>query len=159
MTIGSFVVRPSRLVTGVATAILVLGLSAQTRADMSVGRNTAAAWGDGSIDAVNVNPLSSLTITKTRRHTVILVDASVTGIEPGATAEVHLSINGVLSGPVTYCPTTSETCSLHFHRPIDVDDTNLFTVGEPVTFQLLAFSFSGSIPGVQYGFSAHVVKK
>ena len=140
-------------------AVLAVGLAAQgARADMSLGRNSAAAGGEGSIDAGVVSELASVTISSVRRHTIILVDATVSEIDPLTDVEVYLAIDGVLSGPVTHCPMTAKECTLTFHRPIDADGP-LVTIGKPVTFKLLAYAPNGADAGVQYGFTAHAVKK
>jgi len=152
-------VRPVRFAVRLGMAALAIGLAAQgARADMSLGRNSAAADGYGSIDAGVVSELASVTISSVRRHTVILVDATVSGIDPLPDVEVHLVINGVLSGPVTRCPADAKECTLNFHRPIDADG-GLVTIGQPVTFKLMAYAPNGADPSVQYGFTAHAVKK
>jgi len=152
-------VRPVRLAVRLGMAALAIGLAAQVaRADMSLGRNSAAAHGDGSIDAGVVSDLASVTISSVRRHTIILVDATVSGIDPLTDVEVYLAINGGLSGPVTHCPMTAKECALSFHRPIDADSA-IVTIGKPVTFTLRAYSPNGADPSVQYGFTAHAVKK
>lgn len=141
-----------------AAALFAVGMSAHGAwADMSIGRNTAAVDADFvSINAGVITTLATATITKVRRHTVIVVNASVTGIDQGVDAQVYLSIDGVLSGPVTRCGATSSPCSLSFHRPIDAD---LRTIGAPITFELLAFSPNQSGSGVQVGFTAQVLRK
>jgi hypothetical protein len=140
-------------------AVLAIGLAAQwARADMSLGRNSVAADGNGPIDAGAVSELASVTVTAVRRHTIILVDATVSGIAPLTDVEVYLAVNGVLSGPVVHCPMTATKCALTFHRPIDADGP-IFTIGQPVTFKLLAYAPNAAVPSVQYGFTAHAVKK
>ena len=152
-------VRPTRLASRLGMAVLAVALAAQgARADMSLGRNSAAADGYGSIDAGVVKELASVTISSVRRHTIILVDATVSGIDPLPDVEVYLEFNGVLSGPVTHCPATAQDCTLNFHRPIDADGP-LVTIGKPVTFKLMAYAPNGAAPSVQYGFTAHAVKK
>jgi hypothetical protein len=151
--------RARRLVTGVGAALLALAASASGAwADMSIGKNTAAFDGDGvAMTQGDISTLATVTISKVRRHTVILVDATVSDIDQGVNAQVYLSIGGVLSGPVTECHPTAGECTLTFHRPIDVDE-NGPPIGEPMTFSLLAYT-PDSDPSVQVGFTAHVVKK
>lgn len=78
--------------------------------------------------------------------------------DPLTDVQVYLAINGVLSGPVTRCPMTAKECALTFHRPIDADGP-IVTIGKPVTFTLRAYAPNGAAPSVQYGFTAHAVKK
>ena len=152
-------VRPTRLASRLGMAVLAVALAAQgARADMSLGRNSAAADGYGSIDTGVIKELASVTISSVRRHTIILVDATVSGIDPLPDVEVYLEFNGVLSGPVTHCPATAQDCTLNFHRPIDADGP-LVTIGQPITFKLMAYAPNGAAPSVQYGFTAHAVKK
>ena len=155
----SRLIRPIRLVSRLAMAVLAVGLAAQgARADMSLGRNSAAADGYGSIDAAVVTDLASVTLSAVRRHTIILVDATVSGIDPLTDVQVFLAINGVLSGPVTRCPMTAKECALTFHRPIDADGP-MVEIGQPMTFTLRAYAPTAAVPSVQYGFTAHAVKK
>jgi len=141
-----------------AAALFAVGVSGHGAwADMSTGRNTAAFDGCSCRSAGAGNTLATATITKVRRHTVILVNATVTDIDQGVDAQLYLGIGGVLSGPVTHCQSTSGTCTLSFHRPIDAD--LLLTIGAPVTFQLFAFAPNQSDLSVQVGFTAQVVRK
>jgi len=140
-----------------AAALLAVAVTAHGAwADMSTARNTAAVDGYGALTVNNVTTLATATITKVRRHTVILVNATVTDIDQGVDAQVYLAINGVLSGPVTSCHPTSGTCSLSFHRPIDAD---LLMMGAPIKFELLGYTPNQSDPSMQVEFSAEVVRK
>jgi hypothetical protein len=115
--------RSPRRAPRVAAALVAVALTAHgAAADMSVGRNGAAADGSGSIQSGAVTTLATLTITKVRRNTIVLVDASVTKIDPNKLVEIYLSIDGTLSGPIGYCQSATDSY-------------------------------------VQYGITAHVVKK
>ena len=137
-------------------AAVLLGCASASWADMSIGRTTAAYDGSGNIPTGNPAALATATITKVRRHTVILVNATVTDIPAGVDADAYLAIDGVQSGPVTRCRSTVGTCSLTFHRPIDADER---AIGMPITFTLLGFSWNQPAPGVGVAFSVNVVKK
>jgi hypothetical protein len=143
-----------RLARGVAA--MLLACASASWADMSVGRTTAAYDGPGDIPTGNPAALATVTITKVRRHTVFLVNATVTDIPAGVDADAYLAIDGVLSGPVTRCRSTVGTCSLSFHRPVDADER---AIGMPITFTLLGFSWNQPAPTVQVDFSVNVVKK
>jgi hypothetical protein len=146
----------NRIAVALGLALVSLVTTAPgVSADMSLGRNTAAFDGTGAIPPHNVTTLATATLSKLRRHTVILVDATVSKIDPGVDTEVYLAIDGTLSGPITKCPPTNQECSLSFHRPIDADERN---IGMPMTLSLLAYSPTGDT-WVQVGFTAHAVKK
>jgi hypothetical protein len=148
--------RSRRLVYAVGAAVLALAAPTPAAwADMSIGRNTAAYDGDGPLVLNDISTLATVTITKVRRHTVILVDATVSDIDPGVDTQIYLWINGVGSGPVAHCTPTAKPCSLSFHRPIDADERQ---IGMPMTLTLAAYTPS-SDTSVQVGFTAHVVKK
>ncbi len=138
-------------------AAVLLACASASWADMSIGRTTAAYDGSGNIPTGNAGAaLATATITKVRRHTVFLVNATVTDIPAGVDADTYLSIDGVQSGPVTRCRSTVGTCSLTFHRAIDADER---AIGMPITFTLLGFSWNQPAPGVPVAFSVNVVKK
>jgi hypothetical protein len=145
-----------RLVMGAGAALLAASAPGAW-ADMSIGRNTAAFDGYGALTQGDISTLATVTISKVRRHTVILVDATVSDIDQGVNTQVYLSIGGTLSGPVTECHPTAGECTLTFHRPIDADE-HPNDIGSPMTVSLLAYT-PDSDPSVQVGFTAHVVKK
>jgi hypothetical protein len=149
--------RRGRLASRLGAAMLAVALSAQgALADMSVGRNSAAVDDAGTIQGGAITTLATVTITKLRRHTIVLVDATVTKIDPNLFVEIYLSTDGVLSGPIGYCQSTTTECAVSFHRPFDADER---TIGAPMTFSLLAYTPGQQDGYVQYGFTAHVVKK
>jgi hypothetical protein len=144
------------LVYAVGAALLALAAPTPAAwADMSIGRNTAAYDGHGPLVLNDISTLATVTITKIRRHTVILVDATVSDIDPGVDALIYLWVNGVGSGPVANCTPSPKPCSVSFHRPIDADEHQ---IGMPMTLTLAAYTPS-SDTAVQIGFTAHVVKK
>jgi hypothetical protein len=142
---------------GLALALLGLSLLASpASADMSVGKKIAAVDGNGSFPANGVTALATVTISKVRPNRVILVNATVTDIDPNVDAEIYLAINNVLSGPLTRCLPTAVPCTLTFHRPLDTDQ---FFKGKPLTFTLYAYAPNLKDDDVQVGLSAQMIHK